>query len=121
MTVFDSSALLAYLFDEPGAGAGERLLDEDGWCGAANWAEVAQKSRARGLGWPTARALLQTLGLDVEPVDSIDAERAAELCGAVPGLSLAARLCLALGERLGESIVTADRAWEGLPDVVVIR
>ncbi len=33
------------------------------------------------------------------------------LWSADPGLSLGDRLCLALGQRLGEQVVTADRTW----------
>jgi PIN domain nuclease of toxin-antitoxin system len=42
----------------------------------------------------------------VEPVLAVDAERAASI-----GLSLADRLCLALGQRLGAEVWTADLAW----------
>ncbi|MBO9577648.1 MAG: PIN domain-containing protein [Microbacteriaceae bacterium] len=121
MRVFDSSALLAVLFRERGGIEAAALIDEDSWCGAGNWSEVAQKVRSLGADWATAGAALQSMGLEVEPVDQIDAERAAELWRAAPSLSLADRLCLALGERLGAEVVTADRAWAGRPGVTLIR
>lgn len=37
------------------------------------------------------------------------------------GLSLLARLCLALGVRFYAMVLTADRAWEGLPNVSMIH
>ena len=121
MTVLDASALLAFLAGEEGADLVERHLGPRARCGAANWAEVAQKIRAAGADWPAARALLASYGLRVEPVVAEDAERAAELWRLGSGLSLADRLCLALGDRLEAGIMTADRAWRGHRGVELIR
>ncbi len=122
MAVFDSSALLAYLLGEAGGEeVARRLTTEGGSCGAANWSEVAQKVRSAGMDWQIARAVLLGHELDVEPVDEVDAEQAAVLWAVGSGLSLADRLCLALGGRLDEAIVTADRAWGDRPGVTVIR
>ena len=121
MIVYDASALLAYLADEPGADVVEATLAEGGVCGAANWSEVAQKVRVRQGVWPLARALLIDHGLVVEPVSERDAERAAELWMAGSGLSLGDRLCLALGERLSATVLTADRAWGEQEGVRQIR
>jgi ribonuclease VapC len=122
MTVLDSSALLAYLFSEPGA---ERVRNELAGapvvCSAANWSEVAQKARARDLNWQRARALFLEFGMLVEPVTLEDAEAAAELWQANPTFSLADRICLSLGERLGQGVLTADRAWAGYDGVELIR
>jgi PIN domain nuclease of toxin-antitoxin system len=90
-------------------------------CSAANWSEVAQKVRETGADWASARALLSSYGLRVEPVILDDAERAAELWLRGSGLSLADRLCLALGERLDARIDTVDRAWSLHDKVDVIR
>lgn len=43
MTVFDASALLAFLRNEDGAPAVEHRLHSGGRISAANWSEVAQK------------------------------------------------------------------------------
>lgn len=110
MTVVDASALLAFLQGEAGADRVESALP-GGVVGAANWSEVAQKVMARGGDWDLARGLLESYGLHVEPVTVIDAERAARAWQAGAGLSLADRLCLALGERWGTRVLTADRAW----------
>lgn len=109
--VLDASALLAFLQDEPGAAQVEQALVESAVVGTANLSEVAQKVRARGGDWELAAALLDSYELEVEPVSRIDAERAAELWHRRAGLSLADRLCLALGERLDVAVLTADRAW----------
>ena len=90
-------------------------------CGAANWSEVAQQVLARRGDWRLARALLMSYDLTVETVTLADAERAAELWEPASGLSLGDRLCLALGERRGEEILTADRAWSDRPGVRLIR
>ena len=47
----------------------------------------------------------------MEPVLAVDAERAASMWCPGIGLSLADRLCLALGQRLGAEVWTADLAW----------
>lgn len=44
MIVLDASAILAFLHDEQGADRVEESLDES-VVGAANWSEIAQKSR----------------------------------------------------------------------------
>ena len=111
MNVFDSSALLAFLQGEEGAVHAEEALEVGGACGAANWSEVAQKVRAHGRNWDLARSLLTSYGLRVEPVTAVDAEWAARRWVAGEGLSLADRLCMALGDRLDADIWTADQAW----------
>ncbi|MDQ6783107.1 MAG: type II toxin-antitoxin system VapC family toxin [Actinomycetota bacterium] len=111
MTVLDASALLAYLQGEDGSDVVEECLQSGGACGTANWAEVAQKVRGHGGDWRLARALLTSYGLCLEPVTVDDAEHAALSWVPGSGLSLADRLCLALGQRLDAAIVTADRSW----------
>jgi ribonuclease VapC len=66
---------------------------------------------AGGGDWELARALLQSYEVTVEPVSAQDAEQAARLWRKGAALSLADRLCLALGERLDADVLTADRAW----------
>ena len=121
MNVFDSSALLAFLQSEPGAATVRDRLVNGGTCSAANWSEVAQKILASNYSWPRARALLLGLGLTIQPVTVDDAEWAAAQWSRTAPLSLADRLCLALGERLGTDILTCDQQWSGRPGVVVVR
>lgn len=111
MNVFDASALLAFLRGEEGAATVEAALATGGACGAANWSEIAQKVRAHGRSWDLARCLLTSYDVAVEPVTEDDAEWAARRWAAAEGLSLADRLCLALGERSGGDVWTADRSW----------
>ncbi len=121
MNVFDASALLAYLHGEVGTDIVHERLAEGGACGAANWAEVAQKVRAAGAEWDLARALLLSYDLVVEPVTRSDAELAAAMWRPGQGLSLGDRLCLALTARLGATVWTADTAWRGRPGVALSR
>jgi ribonuclease VapC len=72
----------AFLQGDRGATDVEAALIDGGVCGAANWSEVAQKIRAHGRSWAAGE-----------------------------GLSLADRLCMALGDRLDADILTADQAW----------
>ena len=111
MNVFDSSALLAFLQDEPGATVVEDELAHGGACGASNWSEVAQKILGRNRDWELAKSLLLSYSLAIEPVTAQDAEWAAHRRMAGEGLSLGDRLCLALGDRLDATIWTADRSW----------
>jgi ribonuclease VapC len=109
--VLDASAVLAFLQDEEGANVVEEQLAEDARCGAANWAEVAQKIRAAGRDWSLSHALLTSYSLTVESVTESDAEWAAARWRRGEGLSLADRLCLSLAHRLQTPALTADAAW----------
>lgn len=111
MSVVDASVLLAFAQGEEGAGQAEVLLEQGASCGAANWSEVAQKVRAAGRDWDLVRALLGSYNLTVEAVIEEDAEWAAGRWRRGEGLSLADRLCLALGDRLGIDTWTADTSW----------
>lgn len=121
MNVFDASALLAFLQGEPGSPIVERELAVGGHCGAANWSEVAQKVLAHERDWDLARALLQSYELDITDVTAADAEWAARRWRRGEGLSMADRLCLALGERLDAVVWTADSAWGPNERITQIR
>lgn len=123
MVVLDASAVLAWLQGEPGAEEVQTLVDDpdlDPVCGAANWSEVAQKTMSRD-SWDEARALLLAHGVRVAPVEAADAEQAAATWTRGQGLSLADRLCLALGSRLDAAVWTTDRAWGDVNPVRQLR
>jgi PIN domain nuclease of toxin-antitoxin system len=122
-TVVDASVILAWLQDEPGSAAAERYLME-GIVGAANWSEVLQKSRQHGAPPEIVGRLLRSFGLEVVAVTEEDAELAAALWRRGSQLSLADRLCMALGLRLGLPVATTDGAWRSIrggPEIVPIR
>jgi ribonuclease VapC len=118
MRVFDASALLAVLGQEPGADiVTEQLEAQDGVVASVNYAEVLTKLLDRGLDEATAQVTWRSLGLTVHPVDERLAAAAAALRPTTKalGLSLADRCCLALAQQLGNvTVVTADRPWKAL-------
>ena len=121
--VVDASTVLAWLHDEPGGEAAERYLAE-GIIGAANWSEVLHKARQHAAQPETVARLLTSFGLSVAEVTAEDGERAADLWSSGSALSLADRLCLALGLRLNCAVVTADVAWRSVsqgPEVILLR
>ncbi|MGW6130331.1 type II toxin-antitoxin system VapC family toxin [Cellulomonas sp. NPDC055163] len=120
-TVLDASAILAYLGGEPGADITEQALADGAACSTVNWSEVAQKVRAAGGDWPVATALLSSYGLAVHDGTTADAERAATRWARGSGLSLGDRFCLALGDRLDATVLTADQAWSAEQRVRLIR
>lgn len=120
-SVLDASAILAFLLNEDGAGAVENALTGDPRCGAANWSEVAQRVLGAGRDWDLPQALLASYSVRVEPVVRQDAEWAARRWRPGEGLSLADRLCLALGERLDAEVLTADKSWGRSGRIVQIR
>ena len=120
MIVLDASAVLAFLAGEQGSEIVERQL-AGGVIGAANWSEVLQKIRTRGADCDVAAAVLASYGVEVVAVTAEDALVAARLWHPKTPLSLGDRLGLALGERMGVSVLTADRAWGSEGRVVQIR
>jgi ribonuclease VapC len=121
-TVVDASVVLAWLQDEPGAEEAEPMLME-GIIGAANWSEVLQKTRQHGAPAGIVGRLIASFGLTVVDLTAADAEIAADLWRHGSALSLADRLCLALGVRTDLPVATADAAWSAVEGarVVVIR
>jgi len=118
MDVLDSSAILAFLWDEPGTDTVKAALSAGAVCVVANWSEVAAKVLARGGDWPSAEAALLGFGLRIVGIEPVDAVQAARLWEEHPSLSLGDRLCLAVAERLGATVLTADRAWCDASDAV---
>lgn len=110
--VLDSSAVLAWLRDEPGAEVVQPLL-ADAVVSTVNWSELAQKLTQHGIDARRTLARLQVLGCTVEPFTEGDALRAGELWPHTKtvGLSLGDRACLATAHRLDLPAVTADKAW----------
>jgi ribonuclease VapC len=123
--VLDASALIALLWEEPGAEAVEPLLGR-AVISTVNWAEVLQRFPAVALAITGRRHSVEALGVTLEPFTGDDAEVVAGLWSRTraAGLSLGDRACLALALRLRAPAYTADRAWGDIDAgarVVLIR
>ena len=123
--VLDTSAILAWFWNERG---GDRLYDvlDEARISAVNLAEVVQKLVDKPVDEATIGLMLGGLAAVIEPFDRNDALQAGLWRRATRsrGLSLGARACLALGKRLDLPVYTADRAWAELDlgvEVVLIR
>ncbi len=110
--VLDASALLALIWQEPGADAVSEALDK-AVMSAVNWAEVVSKLQDRGIDIDAAVPMLSDLPIDVIPFD----RELAVAAGALRvrsrhlGLSIGDRACLALAARLSLPACTADKSW----------
>ncbi len=120
--VLDASAVLAVLQGEAGADHVVEL-GSGATVSAVNLSEVVAKLAEQRLPEATIREALDELDLAVEPFDRDTAVAAGLLRPRTrdAGLSLADRACLALAERLGLPVVTADRRWAELSLPVAVR
>lgn len=120
--VLDASALLVLLGGEPGSADVETHLSES-VMSAVNFAEVVGKLAERGIPEIEIQDSLGALGLEILPFD----REMAQVAGLFRretrerGLSLGDRACLALGMKLGATVLTADHSWKGLKIGVKIR
>jgi PIN domain nuclease of toxin-antitoxin system len=120
--ILDASALLALIFDEPGAAVvashakGSSLL-------SVNFSEVVQRVIAIQGSPQRAEEAVDKLEIAVVPFDRKLARIAAELRAptAFMGASFADRSCLALGLLTGKTILSSDRDWEKLDLGIEIR
>lgn len=122
MNVLDASAVLAFLFAEPGHQSVAPLLD-GALLSSVNLTEVLGRFARDGLPLTEVRAALDDAGLEVVPFDDAQALLAAAL---VPhtshvGLSLGDRACLALAATVQGTAITADRAWAALEMDIGVR
>jgi ribonuclease VapC len=123
--VLDSSAVLAVLRSEPGAGI-VQSQSQGAAVSAVNMVEIVSTVLDRGGTAPAAQHQLARLQIVVVPFDEAQARKAAELRPMTRhlGLSLGDRACLALADKLGAVVLTADRHWGQLDlgiEIEVIR
>lgn len=111
--VFDASAVLTLVRDEPGA---EKVAAHIGRAAisAVNLQEVVKELLLSGLDEPTIRELLGELRLDVRGHDVEAAFVAAGLHDQTGefGHRLGDRSCMALALQLGMPVMTANREWK---------
>ena len=116
--MFDASALLALLFEAPGAALVEEQLS--GGIGVVNLTEVLSRLSDAGTPVMEAEASIVALDLDVRTMSVSQSRRAAELRALTrsAGRSLGDRACLALAAELGLPVITADRQWSTIASAV---
>ena len=123
--VFDSSALLAFLLNEPGADVVRPALG-DSEISSVNYSEVVERGKAKGIDTSNLRGRFASYGLTVAPFTADDAEATAQLWAATQayGLSLADRACLAFALARQVPVYAADHPWTRVnigADVRMIR
>src|SRR6516165_9400297 len=110
--VLDASALLAFLRREPGGGrVGEVLADSV--ISSVCLAEVLSTALDHGASLEPACAAVARLPIEVLSFDRHDAYIVASLRPLTRpmGVSLANRTSIALAQRLGLPVLTAERSW----------
>ena len=109
--VLDASAVLAYVYREPGYERAGDAIFAGSVISAVNLAEVHSTLAEDGVASSEVVERLRVSGLEVEPFDANDAATAGRLRPSTRalGLSLADRACLALAIRLGRPVLTTDR------------
>jgi PIN domain nuclease of toxin-antitoxin system len=121
VAVLDASSLLAVVFDEPGSDRVGRAIGGGAVMSMINWAEALSRMTEDGEEIRSAVRRVQTLAaalgsLKVIPLEEGHAVEAARLRPLTKhlGLSLADRVCLALGRLHRLPVLTTDRAWRSL-------
>lgn len=124
--MLDASALLCFVFDEPGAENVEAAFADRVVIGAVNWAEALSKVADMGGDPGEMTARLEGHGVldDALRVVELTAADGLAIARLRPqtrdlGLSLGDRACLALAQRLGLPVLTCDRAWAHVTDAGV--
>jgi PIN domain nuclease of toxin-antitoxin system len=123
--VVDASALLAFLFQEPGSHIVAESLS-DSCMSAVNLSEVLGRFARDGKDTHIISGWLSQLPIQIIPFSREEAEHAAALRPQTDrhGLSLGDRACLSLGLSRGLPVLTADKEWKkvGLPlEIMLIR
>jgi len=121
--VIDSSVLLAYFLDEPGAERAEQEIRKGGLLlSSVNRTEV--KGRLVGMGVSTPQAVDTEFGnlaqlVEIAPFDLEQSDLAAYYYARRNpyNLSLGDCACLALAEARGLDVLTAEQSWAQLPSL----
>ena len=125
--VLDTSAVLAWLFQENGADQVLPVLEAgSGIISSVNYAELVGKLFDQGMPVEIIRETLFDLELEVVDYDTAQAFETGVLrtVSKAFGLSLGDRACLALAIAQKLPVLTADRVWLNVPvptEVRVIR
>jgi ribonuclease VapC len=120
--VLDASALLAFIWQEPGSDVVAEVMEEAA-ISSVNWAEVISKLQDRGIDLVAAQPMLDELSLEVMVFDKELAFAAGSLRirSRHLGLSIGDRACLALAAHLSAPAYTADKSWTKLNGGVEVK
>ena len=120
--VLDASAVLALLFDEPGA-AKVRERIHGGLLGTTNLAEITAKLTDKGVPADEAARAVTLLGVEVVPFTEALALASSLMRPRTRagGLSLGDRACLALAITRSLPALTAERRWPEIAEAVGVR
>jgi PIN domain nuclease of toxin-antitoxin system len=123
--VIDASALLAILFDEPGADIAI-AHSRNGFMSAVNLCESIERVIRVGGSAEFVIDAAARFEINILPFGSPEAVIASQMRGrpGYAGISLADRACIATAQVRGLGILTADRAWSTLgldKEIVQIR
>lgn len=110
--VLDSSALLAFIWSEPGSEVVAGIISHTA-ISAVNLAEVCTKLADRGMDGQKVKEVLSALAIRTVAFDERQAFMSGELRTATRqyGLSIGDRACLALALSEKATTLTADRVW----------
>lgn len=122
--VLDTSAVLAWLFQEAGADQVLPVLEVgSGIMSSVNYAELAGKLTDQGMPVEIIRETLFDLELEVIDFDAAQAFESGMLrtISKAFGLSLGDRACLTLAIIKKLPVLTADRIWLNVPVPIEVR
>lgn len=120
--VLDSSAVLAFVFGEPGGDSVREYVNDAG-ISSVNAAEVVTKLVEWNIPedkFDAVWTMLAGMIAEFSPAHALEAGRLRKITQRV-GLSLGDRACLALAKETGAVVVTADRIWADLDHGVRIE
>ena len=122
MIVLDSSAVIAFLFDEPGTEVVRGILDEACMSTVA-LAECLGRLARSGTMTPAAMEQFRGTGLEIVPFDEAQAEIAGSLIMPARPLNIGLGDCctIALAIMRKCPLVTGDREWRRLNLPVDVR
>ena len=115
IAILDASALLAVLLGEPGGERVRKVLADSGMSDV-NLSEVIGHFARNGAVESDIRAVLDPLPVERHPFDDALAYATGLLLPVTKpvGLSFGDRACIALAQRFGILVLTADRAWRNI-------
>jgi ribonuclease VapC len=121
--VLDASALLAFIWQEPGRQQVAAAIAEGAAVSTVNLSETVAKLTEANVPEGVIRTELRLLELEAPDFDAELAYRAGLLRSLTRrvGLSLGDRACIALAKHLGLPVMTSDRAWQALQIGVPVR